>query len=65
MTAQLHVLAQSPEPSPGYIDSKTYLLGRDAAGNPISVGPKNDAFRRHVYTSMVRIVNPAGRRDQP
>jgi type IV pilus assembly protein PilW len=65
VTAQLHVLAQSPEASPGYVDTKTYLLGLDAAGNPISVGPKNDAFRRHVYTSMVRIVNPAGRRDRP
>lgn len=65
VTAQIHVLAQSPEPSPGYIDTKIYSLGLDAAGNPINVGPKNDAFRRHVYGSMVRIVNPAGRRDRP
>jgi type IV pilus assembly protein PilW len=65
VTAQLHVLARSPERSPGYIDTKTYSLGPDAAGNAITVGPTNDGYRRHVYTAMVRIVNPAGRRDRP
>lgn len=65
MTAQLHVLARSPEASPRYVDTKTYTIGSDSAGNPITIGPKNDAYRRHVYTAMVRIVNPAGRRDRP
>ena len=65
MTAQLYVLARSPEAAPGYIDTKSYSLGHDAAGNAITVGPKKDAYRRHVYTAMVRIVNPAGRRDRP
>jgi len=65
VTAQLHLLARSPELSPGYIDTKSYSLGPDAAGNEITVGPKKDGYRRHVYTAMVRIVNPAGRRDRP
>ena len=65
VTAQLHVLARSPERSPQHVDTKTYILGLDAAGNPITVGPKNDGFRRHVHAAMVRIVNPAGRRDRP
>jgi len=65
VTTQLHVLARSPERSPGYSDTKTYSLGLDAAGSAITVGPTNDGFRRHVYTAMVRIANPAGRRDRP
>ena len=65
VTAQLHVLARSPEPSPRYLDTKSYSLGPDGAGNAITVGPKKDGYRRHVYTAMVRIANPAGRRDQP
>ena len=65
VTAKLHLLSRSPERSPNYVDTKTYSLGLDAAGNPITVGPKNDGYRRHVYTAMVRIVNPAGRRDRP
>ena len=65
VTAQLHLLARSPEPSPGYIDTKSYSLGPDVAGSAITVGPKKDGYHRHVYTAMVRIVNPAGRRDRP
>jgi type IV pilus assembly protein PilW len=65
VTAQVHVLARSPELSPGHVDTKSYAVGHDAAGNAITVGPRNDAYRRHVYTALVRIVNPAGRRDRP
>jgi type IV pilus assembly protein PilW len=65
VTAQIHVLARSPDPSPGHVDTKSYALGHDTAGNAITVGPKNDAYRRHVYSALVRIVNPAGRRDRP
>lgn len=65
MTAHLYVLARNIEVSPGYTDAKTYNLGSDSAGNPIAVGPFNDAYRRHVYTNLIRVVNPAGRRDVP
>jgi len=65
VTARFHVLARSPEPSPGHVDTKRYALGHDAAGDAITVGPKNDAYRRHAYAALVRIANPAGRRDRP
>ncbi len=65
VTAQLYILARNIDPSPGHTDTKTYTLGNDAAGNPFVVGPFSDAYRRHVFTSLVRIVNPAGRRDTP
>ncbi len=65
VTAQLYILARNIDPSPGHTDTKTYTLGTDAAGNPFVVGPFSDAYRRHVFTSLVRIVNPAGRRDTP
>ncbi len=60
MSVQFHVLARNPEPSPGYIQSKTYNLGLGTA--PITVA---DGYRRHVYSSLVRINNPAGRREVP
>jgi type IV pilus assembly protein PilW len=63
--AQLYVLTRSVEPSPGHVDSKTYSVGSDAAGNPVTIGPMGDAFRRSVFTSTVRLVNPAARREQP
>ena len=65
VTARLHVLARSPDPSPAHVDAKVYALGHDAEGRAITVGPKNDAYRRQVYTAVVRIMNPAGRRELP
>lgn len=65
VTAQIHVLARNTEVSPGYVDRKTYGMGRDDTGAELVVGPFNDAYRRHVYSNVVRIENPAGRRDTP
>lgn len=65
LTAQFYVLARNIDTSPGFSDGKTYSLGRDAAGNPVTVGPFNDGYRRHIYTGLVRIANAAGRRDTP
>jgi type IV pilus assembly protein PilW len=65
VTAQLYVLARATDPSPSHTDTKTYTLGRNAAGDAYTVGPMNDGYRRHVYTALVRIVNPAGRKEAP
>ncbi len=65
ITAHINVLARSVDMSPGHQDTRTYRLGLNAGGVPVVVGPKNDRYRRNVYSAMVRIANPAGRRDAP
>jgi type IV pilus assembly protein PilW len=68
MTARFYVLARNLNPSSGLSDeakAKTYTLGRNPDGTALTVGPFNDGYRRHVYSSAVRIVNPAGKRDRP
>lgn len=64
MTVRVHLLARNLEPSVNYTDTKTYTLGRDAAGALVTVTP-GGAFRRHAYSGLVRIVNAAERRDTP
>jgi len=64
VTARITLLARNTEASINYVDNKTYSLGLGAAGNPITVTP-GDAYRRHVYTSLVRIVNVSERKDTP
>jgi type IV pilus assembly protein PilW len=64
VAVRMYVLARNIDPSPNYVDSKTYTLGHNAAGGLISV-TTGDAYRRHVYSSLVRIVNSAERRDTP
>lgn len=65
VAVRLHLLVRALDPSPGYVDRKTYNLGRSGAGTPLIVGPLNDAFRRRVYTSLVRLMNPSSRRETP
>ena len=76
MTVRINLLARNIDPSPRYVDTKTYTLGRDAAGADISVAPPHadyvdpvsglaHGYRRHAYTGLVRVVNAAERRDTP
>ena len=64
VTVRSYVLARNLETSPDYSDTKTYGLGKDIDGNQITVTP-GGKYRRHIYSSLVRIVNVAGRRDTP
>jgi type IV pilus assembly protein PilW len=58
---KLRVLARNPQPSTGqFTDSRTYVLGT-VASTDNTFGAYNDAYKRHVYTSIARMVNVAGR----
>lgn len=59
VAVQVHVLARNLETSSGYAEDKTYRLGSTI------LGPFNDGYVRHVYTSYIRLVNPSGRREKP
>lgn len=59
VAVKLYVLARSSTPTLGYTDTKTYSLGGQV------LGPFNDNFKRHVFTTTVRLVNKAGRRETP
>ncbi|WP_232829050.1 PilW family protein [Simplicispira lacusdiani] len=57
---RIHLLSRTTERSNGYDDAgKTYALG------PISINGDTSGFKRRVYTSTVRIINVAGRRESP
>lgn len=58
---KVHLLARNTLSSNGYQDQKTYVLGLQANGSSNSYGPFNDGYKRHVYTTMVRLNNVAGR----
>jgi len=57
---QMYILARSREATLSYTDTKTYTVG--AAGN---IAAFNDGFKRHVYSTTVRLHNIAGRRIRP
>jgi type IV pilus assembly protein PilW len=61
VAVKIHVLARNKTISPEHVESKTYNLGLTAAGLVRTAGPFTDKFKRHVYSSVVRLNNPAGR----
>ena len=60
VSVKVHVLARNLEATPGYKDTKTYQLG-----NTPAISAANDGFKRHVFSTTVRLVNPSGRREVP
>lgn len=59
VAVKVHVLARNLEPTAGYKDEKSYQLG------PLAIAAANDAYKRHVFSTTVRLVNPSSRREQP
>ncbi len=65
MSVRVNVLARNIECTTGYTDTKTYTLGSSA---PASAPPStctNGGYRRHVYSELVRAINPSGWREKP
>jgi len=60
VSVKINIIARNTEPTTGHNDTKSYVLG--SAG---TFGPFGDAYKRHAYTQVVRLVNPSGRRETP
>lgn len=58
VAVNISLLVRNPAETFGYEDDKTYTLG--LAG---SVGPFSDQYKRHVYSSGVRVVNVSARKE--
>lgn len=58
VAVRLHLLARATEPSAAYVDSKTYDLGLHGTITPA------DAYKRHLFTTVVRVQNVAGWREK-
>jgi type IV pilus assembly protein PilW len=58
---KIHVLARNAQASNGqFTDTRAYVLGSTTSSDN-TFGPYNDGYKRHVYTTVARLVNVAGR----
>ncbi len=57
MAVRVNLLVRNTEPTLGYTDTKSYTLG--GAGTVTPGGP----YMRHLYSELVRVVNPSSRRE--
>ncbi len=58
---RLYLLVRSTQ-HVGSSAGKNYVLGE---ASPVAVADPGDGFSRHVFTTTVRLVNPAGRKEEP
>lgn len=58
MAVRVNLLVRNNEPTAGYTDTKTYSLGGAGTVTP------GGSYLRHVYSEVVRVANPSGRREQ-
>jgi type IV pilus assembly protein PilW len=69
VSVRLNMLARNTEASGGFTDNRVYTLGKKADGTDNNFPPSGtgygDSFKRHAYTSQVRLNNPAARRIVP
>jgi type IV pilus assembly protein PilW len=56
--ARIFVLSRNLEPTTGFKDDKTYLLGLSGM-----TAATNDAYKRHVYSAVISMPNRAGPRE--
>lgn len=67
VSVKLYLLVRNNEPTQGYTDTKTYCMGASTGTCPTAslVGPMDDGFQRHLFTTSVRLTSIAGRRETP
>lgn len=69
VAVKMYVLVRSRDETRGYVDTKAYCLGERetdgtcAAAN--TAAARNDAYKRHVFQTSVRLTNVSGRRETP
>ena len=59
VAVKVSLLMRSLQATPGYQDGKSYTLGSQ------TLAAANDAFKRHVFSTVVRLNNVSGRRETP
>ncbi len=64
VTVKVYLLIRTLNQSQGYSSGKTYFVG-DPSDSDAEFGPFSDGFKRHVYTTSVRLTNISGRRETP
>ena len=60
VSVRLNFIAVSSQLTSKYVDTKTYNLGLAGV-----VGPFNDSFKKHLFSSYARLVDVSGRREIP
>lgn len=62
VAVKMNLLARTLTKSMGHKDTKSYVMGNDAAGKPLVIAATGDQYKRHVFAALIALPNPAGRK---
>lgn len=71
VAVKLYLVVRSLEATPGYTDSKTYCLGAPSADGSCPAAKQftpstaEKKYKRHLYSTTVRLINVSARRETP
>lgn len=67
VAVKLYVLVRNLQPTPGYQDLKSYCLGSSGCpgANVFTPSAAEQSYKRHLFTSTVRLNNVSSRRETP
>lgn len=67
---RVHLLARNNDATAGYVDNKTYAMGYLSTASAQTVTASTDtygsnvqAYKRRLFSQLIRVVNPSSRRD--
>lgn len=63
VAVRIHLVARTTEPSPGFVDERTHSMGLEGTSTLVVTPAANDAYKRRVYTTTVRLNSLAGARE--
>lgn len=62
VAVKMNLLSRTLTKSMGYTDTKSYTLGNGADGQPLVIAATRDQYKRHVFSALIALPNPAGRK---
>lgn len=69
VAVKLYLLVRSHDRTPGHRDDRTYCLGEPNSDGTCatadSIAAANDNYKRHVFSTSVRLINISARRETP
>ena len=65
VAVRIFLLVRSTDTTVGFSDTKSYVVGTASIANVTAVSAANDRYKRHVFSTEIRLNDLAGRREIP
>lgn len=65
VAADIYLLARNTDKTPSNTDTRSYLLGSNAGTDTVTIATADQVYKRHAFTTTIRLTNNAMQREVP